>query len=120
MVLRHAAEKFRQAYEIPSDESTLFGAFKQFLNVTVDDLDENTYRYDILEKSDLWKRKNLDYEIADYHNLNDSFYDLATYDDNEDYIDDVDKPESTLLYQYHRDRHFDTETLITKFVDNKL
>ncbi|CAF0753994.1 unnamed protein product [Adineta ricciae] len=120
MVLRHAAEKFRQAYEIPSEESTLFGAFEQFLNVSVDDLDENTYRYDVLEKNDLWKKKNSDNELVDYHNLNDSFYDLATYDDDEDYIDDADKPESTLLYQHHRDRHFDTDTLITKFVDSKL
>ncbi|UJR06815.1 hypothetical protein I4U23_011102 [Adineta vaga] len=121
MILRNAGERFRRAYELPLDESQLFGAFKQFINITVDNLDENTYRYDILEKDDLWKKKNYD-ELIDYHNLDESFYDLAMNNDDEsDYNDDEkDNPESTLLYQWHRDRHFGIETLITKYIENKI
>ncbi|CAF3974896.1 unnamed protein product, partial [Rotaria sp. Silwood1] len=59
MVLRHASERFRLAYEIPPEEDESFGVYAQFLNVTVDQLDENSYRSDILGKYDLWKKKTI-------------------------------------------------------------
>ncbi|CAF0998227.1 unnamed protein product [Rotaria sordida] len=122
MVLRHASERFRLAYEIPLDTSELFGAFAQFVNVTVDQLDENSYRSDILAKHDLWKKKQSN-ELYDYRNLNESFYD-NDIDDKEifDYNDDDDNEnsQSALIYQWHRDRHFDIQNIITKYVDDKL
>ncbi|CAF0976852.1 unnamed protein product [Rotaria sp. Silwood1] len=123
MVLRHASERFRLAYEIPLDTNELFGAFAQFVNVTVDQLDENSYRSDILSKYDLWKKKqsnkNSD-ELYDYRNLNELFYD-NDIDENDiyDYHDD-ENSQSALIYQWHRDRHFDIQNLIKKYVDDKM
>jgi hypothetical protein len=113
MVLRHASEKFRLAYELPLDTNELFGAFDQFLNVTVDKLDEYSYRSDILSKYDLWRTKTD--ELIDYQNLNESFYD----NDVSDY-DDEDDSHSPLIYQWHRERHFDIKNFITKYVDDKM
>ncbi|CAF1453802.1 unnamed protein product, partial [Rotaria sordida] len=48
MVLRHASARFHLAYEIPIEEDESFGIFAQFVNITVDQLDENSYRSDIL------------------------------------------------------------------------
>ncbi|CAF1239448.1 unnamed protein product [Rotaria magnacalcarata] len=123
MVLRHASEKFRLAYEIPLDTNELFGAFEQFVNITVDNLDESSYQSDLLSKYDLWRKKqpNKEYdEIIDYRELNESFYDNAI-DKHEvvDYDDDKNS-ESALIYQWHRDRHFDVQNLITKYVDDKM
>ncbi|CAF1105077.1 unnamed protein product [Adineta steineri] len=117
MVLRHAAERFRHAYDLPLDENELFGMFEQFFNVTVDDLDENTYRSDVLKKYDIWKKKKSkedNNELVDYHDLNREFYDNT---EDEDYDENS---ESKSLYQWNRDRHFDVENLITKYVDNKM
>src|SRR5689334_14967105 len=121
MVLRHASEKFRLAYELPLDTNELFGAFNQFFNVTVDNLDENTYRFDLLAKYDLWRKKKLnnDYdELIDYKNLNESFYDIDIDENGITDYDDEDS-QSALIYQWHRDRHFDIKNLITKYVDDK-
>jgi hypothetical protein len=118
MVLRHASEKFRLAYELPLDTNELFGAFNQFYNITVDSLDENSYRFDILSKYDLWRKKNSNNkpdELIDYHNLNEAFYenDITDYDDD-------DYSQSALIYQWHRNRHFDIKNTITKYVDDKM
>ncbi|CAF0819815.1 unnamed protein product [Rotaria sp. Silwood1] len=122
MVLRHASEKFRLAYELPLETNELFGAFNQFSNVTVDDLDENSYRFDILAKYDLWRKKNSlkQYdELIDYKTLNDYFYD-NDHDDNETPDYDEDNSQTSLLYQWHRDRHFDVRNSIIKYVDDKM
>jgi hypothetical protein len=121
MVLRHASEKFRLAYELPLETYELFGAYNQFSNVTVDYPDEDSYRFDILAKHDLWRKKNannLPDELTDYENLNEFFYDI---DENEvpDYDED-NSQSSSLLYQWHRDRHFDVNNIITKYVDDKM
>lgn len=120
MVLRHASEKFRQAYELPLDTYELFGAFNQYYNITVEDLDENSYRSDLLEKTDLWKKKNSNNQLIDYQTLDESFYNNDP-DDNEipDYNDN-DNLQAPLIYQWHRDRHFDINNLITKYVDDKM
>jgi len=117
MVLRHASEKFRLAYELPLDNNELFGSFTQFYNVTVDKLEENSYRSDLLAKTDLWKKNN---QLIDYQNLNDLFYE-HDIDENEipDYNDDEDL-QAPLIYQWHRDRHFDINNFITKYVDDKM
>jgi len=125
MVLRHASEKFRLAYELPLETYELFGAFNQFSNVTVDDLDENSYRSDILAKQDLWRKKksNKQYdELIDYRTIDENFYDNIF---DEDEVPDYDEENSqssssSLLYQWHRDRHFDVNNLITKYVDDKM
>jgi hypothetical protein len=119
MVLWHASEKFRLAYELPLDTNELFGAFNQFYNITVDNLDENSYRSDLLAKTDLWKKKNSN-QLIDYHNLNEAFYD-NDIDEHEipDYNDE-DNLQAPLIYQWHRDRHFDINNLITKYVDDKM
>ncbi|CAF3255830.1 unnamed protein product, partial [Rotaria sp. Silwood2] len=108
----------------PLDTNELFGAFAQFVNVTVDQLDENSYRSDILAKHDLWRKKqsnkNSD-ELYDYRNLNESFYDNDIDEDEIfDYHDDDENSQSALIYQWHRDRHFDIHNSITKYVDDKL
>ncbi|CAF1296971.1 unnamed protein product [Rotaria sp. Silwood1] len=123
MVLRHASERFRLAYEIPPEEDESFGVYAQFLNVTVDQLDENSYRSDILGKYDLWKKKqsnqNSD-ELYDYQDVNESFYDNdLDEDDTSDYHDD-ENSQSSSIYQWHRDQHFDIKNLITKYVDDKI
>ena len=117
MVLRHASERFRSAYELPLDTNELFGAFNQFYNVTVDDLDENSYRSDLLSKTDLWKKEN---RLIDYRNLNEAFYD-NDHDDSEipDYNED-DNLQAPLIYQWHRDRHFDIKNSIIKYIDDKM
>ncbi len=127
MVLRHASERFRLAYELPLETYELFGAFNQFSNVTVDDLDENSYRSDILAKQDLWRKKksNQQYdELIDYRTIDENFYDNIF---DEDEVPDYDEENSqssssssSLLYQWHRDRHFDVNNLITKYVDDKM
>lgn len=117
MVLRHASEKFRLAYELPLDTNELFGAFNQFYNVTVDDLDENSYRSDLLSKTDLWKNDN---QLIDYRNLNEAFYDN---DHDEDEIPDYNEEnnlQAPLIYQWHRDRHFDIKNSIIKYIDDKM
>ncbi|CAF4071242.1 unnamed protein product, partial [Rotaria sordida] len=123
MVLRHASERFRLAYEIPLEEDESFGVFAQFLNVTVDQLDENSYRSDILAKYDLWKKKqsnqNSD-KLYDYQDVNESFYDNdLDEDDTSDYHDDKNS-QSPSIYQWHRDQHFDIKNLITKYIDDKI
>ena len=117
MVLRHASEKFRLAYELPLETSELFGAFNQFANVTVDDLDETSYRSDLLAKHDLWKKKKSD-QLIDYQILTEDFYE-NDFDEEPEY-DEENSPSSSLLYQWHRDRHFDVNNLITKYVDDKM
>jgi len=128
MVLRHASEKFRLAYELPLETHELFGAFNQFLNVTVDNLDENSYRSDILAKYDLWRTKkaNNQYdELIDYRNLNETFYDIDI-DENEipDYNDDDNNnnkdSQPPLIYAWHRERHLDIKNSIFKYVDDKM
>ncbi|CAF0755731.1 unnamed protein product [Adineta steineri] len=122
MVLRHASEKFRLAYELPLDNYELFGAYNQFSNIIVDDLDEDSYRSDILAKHDLWRKKNSkkqNDELIDYNNLNENFYDNDDDDVPPDYEDDYSQSPS-LLYQWNRDRHFDVDTTITKYVDDKM
>lgn len=122
MVLRHASERFRNAYEIPIEKDDLFGAFEQFVNLTTNKLDESSYRSDLLAKYDLWRKKqsnkNHD-ELIDYQNLDESFYDNAI-DENEDtdYSDD-ENSELEPIYQWHRDRHFDVGNSITRFIDDK-
>jgi len=120
MVLWHASEKFRLAYELPLDTNELFGAFNQFYNITVDNLEENSYRSDLLAKTDLWKMKNSNNQLIDYHNLNQLFYD-NDIDENEipDYNDE-EILQAPLIYQWHRDRHFDINNVITKYVDDKM
>jgi hypothetical protein len=126
MVLRHASERFRLAYELPLETYELFGAFNQFSNVTVDDLDENSYRSDILAKQDLWRKKksNKQYdELIDYRTIDENFYDnIFDEDEVPDYDEDNSQSSSSssLLYQWHRDRHFDVNNLITKYVDDKM
>lgn len=120
MVLRHASEKFRLAYELPLEINELSGAFNQFDNITVEDFDENSYRSDLLAKTDLWKKKNSNNQLIDYQTLDESFYN-NDIDENEipDYNDD-DNLQVPLIYQWHRDRHFDIDNLITKYVDDKM
>lgn len=123
MVLRHASERFRLAYELPLDTYELFGSLNQFSNFTLDDLDENSYRSDILAKHDLWRKKNLNQpydELIDYKTLNENFYENDFNDDEiPDYDEDYSQSPSS-LYQWHRDRHFDVQNLITKYVDDKM
>ena len=127
MVLRHASEKFRLAYELPLESYELFSSYNQFSNVTLDSLDENSYRSDLLAKHDLWRKKNPNGkrdELLDYKDLDDAFYDQEI-DENEapDYADDDDphsSSSSSLIYQWHRDRHFDTQNFIIKYVDDKM
>ena len=124
MVLRHASEKFRHAYELPIETSELFGAFNQFSNVTVDDLDEDSYRSDLLAKYDLWRKKkpNKEYdELIDYKTLNEYFYEYDV-DDNNDGIPDYDDEYSSSLqlYKWHRERHFDVNDSIRKYVDDQM
>ena len=116
MVLRHASEKFRLAYELPVESYELFSALDQFSNVTVDRLEENSYRTEFLAKSDLW-RKN-DREFFDYEQLDSSFYDSDRQTDEVPDYDD--QSQSGLIYQWHRDRHFDLDNVITKYVDDKM
>jgi hypothetical protein len=118
MVLRHASEKFRLAYELPLENYELFGSFNQFSNITVDDLDENSYRSDFLSKYDLWKKKNSN-QLIDYKTINEDFYN-NDFDDDEVPDYDEDNTHSSSLYQWHRDRHFDVHNLITKYVDDKM
>ncbi|CAF1302782.1 unnamed protein product [Adineta steineri] len=126
MVLRHASEKFRSAYELPLDTNELFGAFAQFFNVTVDNLDENTYRSDLLAKYDLWQKKNTNKpynELFDYQNINETFYDHDTDEDEiPDYNDDDDdeNSQSLSIYKWHRNQHFDLKNRILKYVDDKV
>ena len=117
MVLRHASEKFRLAYELPLETSELFGSFNQFANVTIDDLDANSYRSDLLAKHDLWKKKKSD-QLMDYEILTENFYD-GDFDEEPEY-DEENSHSPSLLYQWHRDRHFDVNNLITKYVDDKM
>ena len=121
MVLRHASEKFRLAYELPLETNELFGTFQQFFNITIDNLDENSYRSDLLAKTDLWKKKNSLNQLYDYHMLNESFYD-EDFNENDvlDYTDDNDDLQAPLIYQWHKDRHFDIKNTITKYVDDKM
>lgn len=120
MVLRHASERFRLAYELPLETNELFGAFNQYYNITVDDLEETSYRSDLLAKSDLWKKKS---EFVDYGNLNEEFYE-DHFDENEtpDYDEDQQQQQqqAPLIYQWHRDRHFDIRNSIVKYVDDKM
>lgn len=126
MVLRHASEKFRLAYELPLDTNELFGAFAQFFNVTAEKLDENTYRADLLAKYDVWRTKSADKsrdELIDYEDLNEDFYDSDRNDDDAvDYNDDVNEEESPAMeiYKWHRNRHFDSKNTIIKYVDDKM
>lgn len=123
MVLRHASEKFRLAYELPLDSYELFGAYNQFANINVEDLDENSYRSDILAKYDLWRKKKTSRqndELIDYSNLNENFYENDGDDDEVPDYDDENSQASSLLYQWHRDRHFDIKNSIIKFVDDKM
>lgn len=117
MVLRHASEKFRRAYELPLDTNELFGVFQQFYNITVEDLDEKSYRSDLMMKSDLWKKKNVDNQLNDYRDLDDDFYENDLEEVDEDYDENSQAP---LIYQWHRDRHFDIQNSIVKFVDDKM
>lgn len=116
MVLRHASEKFRRAYELPLENYELFSALDQFLNVTTDRLDENSYRSEFLAKSDLWRKNNE--ELHDYQQLDASFYDTDHHADTVPDYDD--QSQSGLIYQWHRDRHFDLDNVITKYVDDKM
>ena len=121
MVLRHASERFRLAYELPLDTNELFGAFNQYYNITVDDLEENSYRSDLLAKSDLWKTKHsTSNQFVDYQDLNEDFYENHL-DENEtpDYDED-EHQQAPLIYQWHRDRHFDIQNSIIKYVDDKM
>ena len=116
MVLRHASERFRLAYELPLETYELFEAVQQFSNVTVEQLDELSYRSDVLAKSDLW-RKGTD-ELIDYQNLDESFYNVDREDqDSPDYEENA---ETAWTYQWHRDRHFDIHNRITKYIDDKM
>lgn len=120
MVLRHASERFRLAYELPLENYELFGSVNQFANVTVNDLDEDSYRSDILMKYDIWKKKKSN-ELIDYSNLKEDFY-QTDFDEEEipDYEDDGVDTSASSLYQWHRDKHFDVENRITKYVDDKM
>lgn len=120
MVLRHASEKFRLAYELPLESYELFGSYHQFSNVTLDSLDEKSYQSDLLAKHDLWKKKNRP-ELIDYETLDETFYDQET-DDEEvpDYGDDESASAPSFLYEWHRDRHYDVQNFITKYVDDKM
>jgi hypothetical protein len=129
MVLRHASEKFRLAYELPLENYELFGSYNQFSNVTLNNLDENSYNSDWLAQHDLWRKRNgreLTDELIDYRSISEDFYD-NDIDDNEEpnYDDDNSNDESnshssSLIYQWHRDRHFDLENRITKYIDDKM
>jgi hypothetical protein len=116
MVLKHASEKFRRAYELPLDSYELFGAFDKFLNVTVGPLDENSYRSEFLAKYDLWRKAPNSPELLDYRDFDQSFYD--TDRDDQGVPDYDDQSPSALLYQWHRNRHFDMKNVITKYVDD--
>ncbi len=120
MVLRHASEKFRLAYELPLDTNELFGAFGQFYNVTVDDLEGNSYRSDLLAKTDLWRKRNADNQLIDYQELNEVFYDQEIDENEEPDYNDDENLQLPLLYQWHRDRHFDIKNSIIKYVDDKM
>jgi hypothetical protein len=128
MVLRHASEKFRLAYELPLESYELFSSYNQFSNVTLESLDENSYRSDLLAKHDLWRKKNANGkrdELFDYRDLDETFYEQET-DGNEtpDYADEDNahspSSSSSLIYQWHRDRHYDPHNFITKYVDDKM
>jgi hypothetical protein len=117
MVLRHAAERFRLAYELPLDTSEFFGEFEQFTNVTLERLDENSYRSEYLSKHDLWRSSDNVDDLLDYKDASQSIYDN---NQNEDEVPDYDDQSSLpSLYQWHRDRHFDMNHLITKYIDDK-
>jgi hypothetical protein len=123
MVLRHASEKFRTAYELPLDNYELFGASNQFSDVVLDDLDEGSYRSDVLAKYDLWRKKNSTKatdELKDYKDLNEHFYDNDADDEEVPDYDDDDSQAPAILYRWHRDRHFDVNDIITKYVDDKM
>jgi uncharacterized protein YktA (UPF0223 family) len=104
MVLRHASEKFRLAYELPLDTNELFGTFNQFDNVSADKLEENSYRSDLLAKTDLWKKTNSINQLIDYQNLNETFYE-NDLDENliPDYNEE-DNLQSPVIYQWHREK----------------
>ncbi|CAF0860919.1 unnamed protein product [Adineta ricciae] len=124
MVLRHASEKFRLAYELPLENYELFGAHHQFSDVVVEDLDEDSYRSDFLAKYDFWRKKKNSTkqtdELIDYSNLDENFYDNAFDEDEEPDYADENSQASAVLYQWHRDRHYDVNNLITKYVDDKM
>lgn len=128
MVLRHASERFRLAYELPLETYELFGAFKQFADVTLESLDEDSYRFDALAKHDLWRKKSstgAHDELIDYKDVSESIYDNDLDDDEVPQYDDEDgsphsASASSLVYQWHRDRHFDIHNRITKYVDDKM
>lgn len=133
MVLKHASEKFRRAYELPIENFELFNPHNQFSNSTVEDLDEKTYQTDFLLSNDLWlkrDKKRQREELMDYKLLDENFYDQdwsddenPTYDDDHvnEQLERSDQSSSAgLLYQWHRDRHFDMENVITKYVDDKV
>lgn len=123
MVLRHASEKFRLAYELPLESYELFGSHHQFANVTLESLDEKSYQSDLLAKYDLWKKKDRQ-ELIDYQTLDETFYDQEIDDeevpDYGDAGDDETASKSPFLYQWHRDQHYDVENFITKYVDDKM
>jgi len=119
MVLRHASEKFRLAYELPLETYELFGAFNQFSNVSVDDIDEDSYRFDILAKHDFWRNKKTN-GLIDYNTINEDFYDNDIDEDEIPDYGEENSQSSALLYQWSRDRHFDVNNLITKYVDDKM
>ncbi|UJR21298.1 hypothetical protein I4U23_024389 [Adineta vaga] len=111
MVLRHASEKFRLAYELPLVPMSY----------------SNTYRSDILAKHDIWRKKHVNNQydqLFDYQDLNETFYDNDHEDDDiPDYHDDDDEDKTSqalLLYKWHRNRHFDIKNSIFKYVDDKI
>jgi hypothetical protein len=126
MVLRHASEKFRLAYELPLETYELFNSFHQFGNVSVDNLDEDSYRSDQLAIYDLWRKKGRNGQrdgLYDYQMLNDAFYenepeDIDTPDYGEDEHDAL--ASSSSIYQWHRDRHYDIHNSIIKYIDDKM
>ena len=121
MVLRHASERFRLAYELPLETHELFGSINHFANVTVDDVDEDSYHSSVLSKSDIWKKKKSN-ELIDYSNLHEEFY-QTDFDDEEipEYDEDYTRGGSAgSIYQWHRDKHFDVDNLITTYVDDKM
>lgn len=109
MVLRHASERFRLAYELPLETYELFEKIDQFSELNVEQVDENSYKKEFLDRFDLWRKPNRTEEFYDYQDLNETFYDV----DREDFDEDS-------VYIWHRDRHFDLENRIIKFVDDKL
>ncbi|CAF0937150.1 unnamed protein product [Didymodactylos carnosus] len=107
MVLRHASEKFRLAYDLPLEKYELFDPTEQFEKITTSMIKHESYNSTILAKNDMWKDK-------DYNLVSEMFYEEHADESGEtpDYSD-------TSLYTWNKERHYGVYDRIIKYVDDK-